>query len=131
MPLTVPKRIYDFLHSNSEKDFCDNCIANKVPRSSEGSINRHQAQQATMAFEVTREFERSQRECSVCSKVKKVIRAKCFQTGPISNSHPLSRYRSFFADHPTSFYCNLDKCRPANTPTRRSDRASFSCHSCC
>ena len=84
MPHTVPKRIYEFLRTNIGKDYCDDCIAVKVPRTSEGSINRHQAQQATLAFEViTNEFQRSQGQCSACMKIKKVIRMKGAETGSI------------------------------------------------
>lgn len=52
MSHTVPKRVYDLLKANIGKDYCDDCIAVKVPRTSEGSINRHQAHQATLAFKV-------------------------------------------------------------------------------
>ena len=75
MAASVEKRIYDFLQQNKLKDFCDDCIASRVKRSSGDTINRHQVRNATSAFEVTKEFGRSLGSCSACYKNKKVIQA--------------------------------------------------------
>ncbi len=75
MPASVEKRIYDFLRLNKSKDFCDNCIANRVSRPDGANVNPSQVRNATSAFEVTKEFTRSQGTCPICQENKKIIRA--------------------------------------------------------
>lgn len=72
---SVEKRIYDFLKTHKGEDFCDDCIASRVGRPEGGNINRAQVRNATSAFEVTKEFKRSEGTCSACRENKKVIRA--------------------------------------------------------
>jgi len=75
MAVSVEKRIYDFLQQNESKDFCDDCVAIKVQRPDGGHVNRHQVRNTTSAFEVTKEFTRSEGICSVCLKKKRVIQS--------------------------------------------------------
>jgi len=75
VPASVEKRIYDFLRLNKAKDFCDNCIANRVSRPDGANVNPSQVRNATSAFEVTKEFTRSQGTCPICQENKKIIRA--------------------------------------------------------
>ncbi len=75
MALSVEERIYDFLQQHKLKDFCDSCIATKIPRPVGGHVNSTQVRNATSAFEVTKEFKRSLGTCSACHQDKKVIKA--------------------------------------------------------
>lgn len=75
MAASVEKRIYAFLQQNKLKDFCDGCIATRVIRPEGGHVNPAQVRNATSAFEVTKEFKRSEGTCSACRENKKVIHA--------------------------------------------------------
>ena len=75
MAVSVEQRIYDFLQQHKLKDFCDGCIATKIPRPVGGHVNPTQVRNATSAFEITKEFKRSLGTCSACHQDKKVIRA--------------------------------------------------------
>jgi len=68
--MTREEEVAQFLRSRKGWDYCDDCIANLV------GINRHQARNATSGLGVSSDFNRADRNCSQCGKIKRVIHAK-------------------------------------------------------
>ena len=68
--MTREQEVAQYLRSHKEIDYCDDCIANLV------GVNRHQARNATSGLGISSDFNRGDRECSQCGKLKKVIHAK-------------------------------------------------------
>ncbi len=66
---TVPERVLNFLRDHLGETFCDDCIAKNV------SANRYMAQQATLPFGLTSDFNRGHGKCTVCGSMKLVIKA--------------------------------------------------------
>lgn len=68
--MSIQARISDFLRDNRSVDFCDDCIAQRLPLK-----KRQQSQSVTSALAETTEFTRTTGRCSSCGKIKTVIRA--------------------------------------------------------
>jgi len=66
-PITVPERVLAFLRDHRTLAYCDDCIAKNV------GINRYMAQQATLPFGLTSDFNRRFGVCSECGESKLVI----------------------------------------------------------
>jgi hypothetical protein len=64
----VPKRVAAFIAGGKPNGFCDDCIAAALKLK-----RRQQAQQATAALGVSREYVRRDGRCSVCGAAKTVI----------------------------------------------------------
>jgi hypothetical protein len=69
-PRTVPEKVALFLHDHLGCDYCDDCLGEHL-----SLARRQQAQQAISALATASGFNRGERTCSNCGRLKRVVRA--------------------------------------------------------